>query len=388
MVETKIERSIAGHVLMDATPVQSEHRYRGVGTYVRHLSRELAHEWPDHMRFAMTVRPQVEVDPAVKRSAIVGFRPHRPAQVYWLYNELFLQKMVHVSRPTLFHATDFNGLVVVPGVPTVVTLYDVTGLSQPGTAFPSLSDRLSRWRWAVYRQRLAHATRVIAITHHVKRTAIELLGLSPSRIAVIPLGVDPAVFHGTTERCTGAEAQYFLYVGSLEPHKNVSSALAAFARLRPLHPQMQFWLAGPWNEEDRRRLEQLCHALHIAPWTRWLGHVDLSQLVALYQHAVALVFPSVAEGFGAPIIEAMACGTPVICANFGAMAEVAGNAALTVDVRDVDALAQAMVDLSSHPRLGAELTRAGLSRAHAYSWKSVAQQTWDVYREALADFSR
>jgi glycosyltransferase involved in cell wall biosynthesis len=370
-------------VLMDATPLQSEHRYRGVGTYVRHLSRELARRWPDQVRFVLTAQPRVDLDPRVRARAVVGMRPHRPAQVYWLYNELFLRWAVRACRPALFHATDFNGLPSMPGLPVVVTLYDLTGLSGSLSA-RIVSDRLSRWRWTVYHRHLAQTTRIIAISAHVKRTAVDVLGLPATRIAVIPLGVDTDHFRPTAPAGRRGPT-YFLYVGSLEPHKNVAAALQAFAQLRRAHPGVELWMAGPWSAEGRRQLEQQCRDLHIAASTRLFGHVDLRELVSLYQHALAMVFPSLAEGFGAPIVEAMACGTPVICANFGAMAEVAGAAALTVDVRDVGALAQAMQDLVRHDRLRDTLTQAGLTRARGYSWPTVAERTWAVYTEVLAE---
>jgi glycosyltransferase involved in cell wall biosynthesis len=376
------EHETASWVVMDATPLQSEHRHRGVGTYVRHLSQALARRSPA-IRFAMAAWPRVPLDDVVARQAVFGLRPHRPAQLSWVYNEWFLRCMVQKARPEVFHATDFNGVPILPDVATVVTLYDLTGIRRP---LPSrtLSERLSRWRWSLYAQRLKRATRVIAISHHVKEEAVEVLGIPESRIVVIPLGVDTNQF-SVRPQPSASRNRYFLYVGSLEEHKNVPAVLTAFAHLLRMEPHVQLWLAGPWNGGDRRRLEAQCRQLGIAQDTRLLGHIPSSQLVDLYRNALALVFPSVAEGFGAPIVEAMACGTPVICANFGAVAEVAGDAALTVDVRQPADVMRAMLSIVRHPRLRYELSAQGVQRARCFSWDRAAECTLSVYQDARND---
>jgi glycosyltransferase involved in cell wall biosynthesis len=117
---------------------------------------------------------------------------------------------------------------------------------------------------------------------------------------------------------------------------------------------------------------------------RWIGVVEDADLPALYRAAAFLVYPSLAEGFGLPVAEAMACGTPVIASNIPAIAEVAGEAALLVDPRDTDAIARAMRRLHSDPELRALLSARGIERAKAFSWDAAATRTLEVYREALA----
>ncbi len=193
----------------------------------------------------------------------------------------------------------------------------------------------------------------------------------------------PGWFHRwAAER--GIRRPYFLFVGYQEPNKNLPGLLRGLARLRRLEGSIPDLVlvggAGPHGAEVRALAEDL----GLTACVRWLGQIGMEELVAVYNQALALVLPSHYEGFGLPVVEAMACGTPVVASDRGAMAEVGGGATLACDVRDPERLAEALGRIASDPGLRARLRAAGLRRARLFSWERCARETLAVYREVLA----
>jgi glycosyltransferase involved in cell wall biosynthesis len=239
-------------------------------------------------------------------------------------------------------------------VPVVLTLHDLAVLRHPETF-----NRWTRTYSGVLLPRVARAaTRVIAVSEFTKREGVELLGLDPGRVQVVPHGVDSAF----TPDGPAADGEYVLSVGTVEPRKNLprvaTAAERAGAELRVA--------GGPgWG---RIAIESL-------------GFVDDEELARLYRGAQCLVYPSLYEGFGLPVLEAMACGTPVVTSNSGALAELAAGAAVLVDPLDVDGLALGIAEARERRE---ELRAAGLERAAGYTWAAAAAQTAAVYREAAA----
>lgn len=369
-------------IAFDATPLQSEHRFRGVGTYTLELGLRLAERYPDRVSFIGT-RPDHHLLPiSIRERAVLGRRGHRPAQVYWLYNEWFLPRMIRRIRPTLFHATDFNGTVRVPGIPTIATLYDLTGIDR-ASGPRRLSDRLSAWRWEVYyRRKLPKADHWIAISAQAREDAMRVLALPPERISVIPLGIDLTRYGPV--RHTGRFANsppYVLYVGSRDPHKNVAGALDAFALVAPMLPDLRLYLAGRWNPADLAWLQATTNARpELRGRVEHIGFVADDDMASLYGNAEVFLFPSFAEGFGLPILEAMACHTPVVASNRGSLPEVAGDAAILRSPDDVEGLSAAMVRVLEDTSLRRALIQRGAERVREFSWDRVLETTVRVYR--------
>jgi glycosyltransferase involved in cell wall biosynthesis len=257
-------------------------------------------------------------------------------------------------RVDVLHCPTFRGPVR-STVPVVVTVHDLAVLRHPGT-FNQWTRRYSRF--AVPRVARA-ARRLIAVSEFTRGEIVDLLGVPAERIRVIPNAVgEPFVPDGPR-----TEGDYVLAVGTLEPRKNLAAAQKAAQRLAV---PLKVVGARGWGgvEVDG-----------------WLGRVSDDELAALYRGARCLVYPSLYEGFGIPVLEAMACGTPVVTSAGGATDEVAGGAAVLVDPHDPAAIAAGIEEADARRE---ELRVHGLERATHFTWEGVAAATRAVYEEAAA----
>jgi len=237
-------------------------------------------------------------------------------------------------------------------VPVVVTVHDLAVLRHP-QAFP-------RWTRA-YAPRIAprvirNAARVIAVSAFTRRELVELLGVDERKIRVVPNAVED-VFAAAGPR---AEGEYVLAVGTLEPRKNLER-LAEAARRAGV--ELRVAGASGWGGVAANG---------------WVGRVDDEELAGLYRGAQCVAYPSLYEGFGIPVLEAMACGAPVVTSRGGATEEVAGGAAVLVDPHDIDAIAAGIREAISRRD---ELRALGLARAEAFGWDATARATLEVYEE-------
>jgi glycosyltransferase involved in cell wall biosynthesis len=244
--------------------------------------------------------------------------------------------------------------------PAVVTLHDLQHLD-----LPELFSRGERAFRSLYYHRSARAAaRVVVPSTFVRVGAVGQLGLHPARVRVVPHGIDHSRFSPSEEE----REPFLLYPARAWPHKNHARLYEAFALLRRDRPELRLVLTGGGHSG-------------VAPaGVEVRGHVSHEELVSLYRRAAALVFPSRYEGFGQPVLEAMACGCPVACSDIPALVEVAGDAARTFDPDDADAIAAAVRDLLAHSAVYRE---RGLRRASSFTWERAAAQYEDVYRELL-----
>jgi glycosyltransferase involved in cell wall biosynthesis len=251
----------------------------------------------------------------------------------------------------LLHCTTFRGPLRSP-VPFAVTLHDLALVRHP-ELFPRwhrLSGRAGIGRVA------RAADRVLAVSEFTKREAVELLGVPEERVTVIGNAVEPIFSPSVSE----TQGDYVLAVGTLEPRKNLGRVAEAAA-----HAGAELRVVGArgWGGVET---------------PGWAGEVSDDELAALYRGARALVFPSLYEGFGLPIVEAMASGTPVVTSRGGATEEVAGGAAVLVEPLSVESIAAGIAEADTRHD---ELRALGLERAKAFSWASVADAVERVWRE-------
>jgi len=256
------------------------------------------------------------------------------------------------ARPAdILHCTTFRGPAGAR-VPTVLTVHDLAILRFP-EVFP-------QWHRLYGRAGLARVLRgagaIVAVSEFTKAETIELAGVPAERIRVVPNGVDP-VFGADGTR---AEGDYVLAVATLEPRKNLSRVVEA-ADLAGV--ELRVVGARGWGGVD-------------VPG--WVGEIPDSQLAALYRGARCVLYPSLYEGFGLPVLEAMACGTPVVTSREGSTAEVAGDAAILVDPREVGSIADGIQQAAS---CRDELVALGLARARGFAWERSADSVVELWRE-------
>ena len=275
------------------------------------------------------------------------------------------------------------------GIPVVLTFYDAIAHHFPDTlAAPWKRPPVE----LLTRMAVRTAQRFVAISAVAAEDLERFYGVAPSRVSVTPLGVDehfvpqdPSVVAEAASRY-GLERPYVLYLASNKPHKNLPRLLQAWhiARGEGRLASFRLVVAGHWDPRFPEARE-MAERLGLGESVHFAGPVAEADLPAVYSGADLFVFPSLYEGFGLPVLEAMACGTPVVCSNTSSLPEVAGDAALTVDPLDVSALAAAIRNVLSDAGLRDELRRRGLVRAASFSWTRTGQQTLEVYRQVMTD---
>jgi glycosyltransferase involved in cell wall biosynthesis len=307
--------------------------------------------------------------------------PHHPLERLTLPIEVLARR----PWPSLLHSLDHVAPAWGPWR-SVVTLHDLAFLLYPGT-----HTLASRTYYAAAGQSVRRAERVIAVSQRTASDAVRLLGVDPARIRVVheaaAPGFSPRPRDGLAAlgQRLGFDADpsrpYGLFVGTLEPRKNIPLLLEAFAVLRrTVDAQLLIVGARGWLDEP-------IFAAHarssVGDAARFVGALGEEDLAVLYSHAGVFVLPSLYEGFGLLVLEAMACGAPVVCSNAGPLPEVAGDAAILLKPEDPTAWAVAMRNVLTTPRIAAELRQRGFERARAFSWEQTALATREVYREAL-----
>ena len=330
----------------------------GDETYMTGLLRELA---SSDLRLAAVTR-----HPELVPKGIEPIELQASSQV--LRMSIGLPRLLRRLRPGLAHFQ--HSLPLACPTPAVLTVHDLS--FERDASVMGRRDRLI-FRTVVPRS-ARRAARVLAVSERTKRDLIELYDISEEKIVVTPNGVEPAF---TPTGPTAAGEPYALFVGALQPRKDATAAIEALALLG--NGALRLVVVGQ-DKGGRAEAEQAVERNGLAGRVEFRGHVPQEELAALYRGAACLVFPSRYEGFGLPVVEAMASGTPVVATTAGALPEVAGGAAILVEERNPVALAGGMERaIADRERLVA----AGLERARHFTWAETARRTLAVYRELL-----
>jgi len=347
---------------LDATPLTVS--TGGVARYTLELSRALATHFPEHDYWLLSDQPFAAADlPRLH----AGTGPRSIAErKWWLWG---VQQEMTRRSIDLFHGTDFS-VPYLPLRPSVMTLHDLSPWLE--RSWQPQASRIRR-RTAIL-LRTVIPTMVITPSETVRRAAIERFALSADRVVAVPLAAS-GEFHPVEQAPSGTP--YFLFVGTIEPRKNIARLIEAWREVRRSH-RVDLVIAGRTRSD----------AAPIAPEAglRLLGAVADHDLPALYSGALALVYPSLYEGFGLPVLEAMQCGALVITSRDPAIMEVAGDAALCLDVSDMKAIVAALSAVASRPQDFASMRDRARSRALEFSWKGTAQRTIEVYETARRIF--
>lgn len=311
----------------------------------------------------------------------------RPKSV-WLRYPVGLPLALRRERPDVLHVQYF--LPPACPCPSVVTVHDVSFAVRP--EFFTLRDRI--FLGTLVPASLRRADCVITDTQYTRRELIRVYGLPQEKIAVIPLAADPRYRPLERERCRrdiaarhGITQPFILYVGTLQPRKNPATLIRAYARMRRRSrlPHKLLIVGKPKYLYDE--VFEAIRTSGVEADVLFAGFVRDDDLPTYYNAAELLAFPSHYEGFGLPVVEAMQCGTPVVCSNASCLPEVVGDAAILADPHDADAFADALERVLSDPAAAATLAERGRRRAGEFSWEQTARRTLAVY-QAVAQAAR
>jgi len=298
-----------------------------------------------------------------------------------------LGRMVRADKPDLIHVQYTAPLLT--GVPTVVTVHDVSFLKHPEYF---TTARRSQLRLTVARSVKA-AARILTVSEFSRDAILEAYDIQADRVVVVPNAANPDFRVIGREKALASAAGYLrfdapfiLSVGDLQPRKNQVGLIAAFARLLTEHPQLKHHLVLAGQETwFTYKVKEAARASGFASRIHFTGFVTDAQLLGLYNACECFAFPSFYEGFGLPILEAMACGRAVACSNTSAMPEVADGAGLLFDPVDAGDIKRALADILLDPELRARLERLGLQRASLFTWQKSARATLDVYQNVYKE---
>jgi glycosyltransferase involved in cell wall biosynthesis len=410
------------HYILDARTATPH--FPGIGRYVTNLARALVPLLAPDERLTVLHDPAypVSLPPSdAVRTISLSVSPFSLRQQWAIPRLLHSFNVRGVGSPAssaqfpaprLYHSP-YIAMPYWPGVPSLLTVYDLIPVRYPAYSSPRARFFI-RWMTRLALRAVRH---VIAISEFTRRDFMSEFGLRPEQITAIPLAADSVFQPQSPEAIAAVRARYdlperfVLYLGSNKPHKNLTRLVAAWqmADGKWQMANCRLVIAGAWDERypEARELADSSEAKTSSKNDQlpassfqlpiWLGPVPEADLPALYSAAAAFVFPSLYEGFGLPVLEAMACGTPVICSNTSSLPEVAGAsqtfevsetskvsqtaAALLVDPLDTAALADALRLILTDDGLRAELRRRGLARAARFTWQRTAAATLAIYRQ-------
>ena len=353
-------------IALDATPLSVS--TGGVRRYTEELAKAVAYEFPEDRCHLISDQPFRFAGVAPHNLSLGAGHPQNAFERRWWL--VGVQREMSRLGIDVFHGTNF----AVPYLslrPSVMTVHDLSPWMDPG--WHHAADRV-RVR-TPFLIRTGRATMIITPSEAVRQQAIDRFGIDAGRIVAIPEAAP--CWMKPSENSGAAAEPYFLYLGTLEPRKNIPAMLAAWRRVRERH-SVALVLAG------RRRSD--FPALSEEPGLRILGEVPDSDLPGLFSGAVAVLYPSLYEGFGLPVLEAMTCGAAVVTSCDPAILEVSGNAAVHVAADDEAGWAAQMEALMTHPKQLQYRRARSLKRAAQFSWRNTAILTREVYVESIRRF--
>jgi glycosyltransferase involved in cell wall biosynthesis len=353
----------------------------GIGRYIRHLYAAMARVAPDRDLIVGYSRKDTRgaLDSAWRRGASLWTPPHHRLERFALAAELLR------LRPALVHSPDH----VCPeplGWRTVLTVHDLAFWRVPESHTPE-----SKRYYDELERSARQATRILCVSNATRTDLLHNLPDVAHKCRVVHEAPDPVFLEPDDQLSSTAGARpYFVFVGTISPRKNVARIVEAFAAAasgRAPGERPELILVGG-DGPDAAAVHALPARLGVERDVRFVGYQPASEVGRLYRGARGVVYASLMEGFGLPILEAMACGAPVITSNRSSMPEVAGDAALLVDPERVDDIAAAIARVHDDEALRQRLAAAGRTRVSQFSWERAARETLAVFDEALAETGR
>jgi len=345
-------------------------RNRGIGLYTRYVCEAL------QKRNCSLGRPHEFAVLDSRRVPAI----RKPSRLQWVLDRWMLPRVLRDEKIEIFHAMEFTSIPVLKRAKVIAHVHDMI----PFVFWEEYSKRIPmdyRWALRVAKRRLGEAACVVTDSEHSKGDIVQLTGYPEERIYVAYLGAPETQRHEDTK--TQSTRPYFLYVGGTDFRKNLPFLIRAFGRFAEKERDIRLVLVGetfakPSLPEVAEVLKEAAR-LGIADRVITTGYVDERELQDLYQGSVALVLPSLYEGFGLPVLEAMTYGTPVLAARTSSIPEVLGDTGIYFDPRDEDSLIAALEDACRKPAALSELAKNARERARSFTWDKVADTVFKIY---------
>lgn len=360
-------------------------RLEGIGWYTYETLRRITVAHPEHEFYFLFDRAY---DPSFifgdNVHPVVLFPPARhPLLWYWWFERSVPNALYKLDADLFLSLDGYASLKTT--VPTVLVIHDLAF-----EHYPSHVPATARWYYKHFTPLYAHkAKQIVTVSHYSARDIAQQYQVPTSRISVTPNGVNERYAAVSPEQIEQAKqrftqgADYFVYAGNINPRKNISRMMLAFAQFKAVtQAPVKLVIAGAlgWNYRDiLRTLDNLPCKQDVV----MTGHLPADDLSALLAGSLGMVYVSLFEGFGIPVVEAMQAGVPVITSNVSSMPEVAGDAALLVDPTSTDQIAQAMQQLYQQPDLRQQLIQRGHAQAQQFTWDSTADLLWQVIERVL-----
>jgi len=368
----------------------------GVGTYTLELAYQLA-EIDPHNEYLLYFSDSMVRDRTVaglELGAVRNFTTKLlPFGVFSPWNQVMLGRELRRDKVDVFHSTNY--MIPLPAfrrnrrgpVECVTTIHDVIPLLFPNHAPRSKKTRFSPLYRRIMKEIGARSDRIITVSQTSREDIIRCLRIPDkhaAKVRVVYNGVSPRFRPaGDTDRPTQetGRAKVMLYVGRADPYKNAAVLVRTLASLRRDHGLSVCLKIAGTPDPRYPEARELAAELGVSSSVEWLGYLSPEELVETYQAADVLVHPSRYEGFGLQILEAMACGLPVVCSNAGSLQEVAGDAALLVDPDDLEGFVSHIVGVFGDPELARGLVQKGFRQAQRFTWRKCAEETIQTYVE-------
>ncbi len=362
-----------------------DYKYKyGLSRYTASICNALANKKIDYS--LVTPAYPFPIDAVHKALKPFGLNTKRFFTTYPLSASLCVNTLTHLTTQQMASLLWLNPYLH----PTVVTVHDIVPhLVRHDREQSTFRHPIDHYFDNLAMKGLLQADVIIAISQFTRNTIIEALSCPEEKIRVIFYGLDHKVFKPVEVTDTfraryhlPAENRYLVYVGAESPRKNLPTLLKVFSKLVAKYPELRLIKVGtPEYLQQYNELQILIQELDLENFVIFVDHPPEEDLVAFYNLADIFVFPSMYEGFGMPPLEAMACGTPVVCSNAASLPEVVGDAAVTLDPSDTQAWVAAIEQVLNDTALQSDLRERGLKRARQFTWERTAQKTLEVYQE-------
>ncbi|WP_118952924.1 glycosyltransferase family 4 protein [Taibaiella helva] len=360
-------------------------KLEGIGWFAHETLTRLVRQHPEHEFIFFFDRPYHKDFVFAPNVTPVVLKPQaRHPALYVLWTEWAVPYALRKYRADIYFSPDGLGTLR-SKVPTCITIHDLAYRH-----YPQFMDKLHKWHYAHYLPRFAQkARRIVAVSEYTRQDIVKQYGIPEDKIDVVYNGAHEAYKPLSYDEKEQVKAQYtegeefFLFTGALHPRKNVVNLLKAFVQFkRRQRSPIKLVIVGrmAWQYDEIAKARELMPYKEDVIWTGYLNVEDLARVTA---SAYALVYPSLFEGFGIPILEAMTCDVPVIVSNTSSMPEVGGDAALLVDPASPEDIAAKMMQIYKDETLRQKMIEAARIRKQQFSWERSAQQLWESLMKCL-----